>query len=110
MKSSFNITIDILTHNDCIIDEHPKEWQSVKRKVTGKSDLALTGDSLKRAPKGFSPEHKLIEDLKRKDFIAVCPLPVSAIYSSDFEKQIASLFKKSAPLMDFLCTADDLMF
>ena len=93
-----------------LIDEHPKEWQSVKRKVTGKSDLELSGESLKRAPKGFDPEHKLIEDLKRKDFIAVSPLPVSAIYSKDFDKQVAKLFKTGAPLMEFLCTADDLMF
>jgi len=93
-----------------LIDEHPKEWQSIKRKVTAKSELELAGDSLKRAPKGFDPEHKLIEDLKRKDFIATCPLKVSAIYSKNFDQQVAGLFKTGAPLMKFLCAADDLMF
>ena len=93
-----------------LIDEHPKEWQGVKRKVTGKSELVLAGDSLKRAPKGFDPEHKLIEDLKRKDFIATCPIKISSVYAKDFDKQIGKLFKTGAPLMNFLCTADDLMF
>lgn len=93
-----------------LIDEHPKEWQSVKRKVTGKSGFELVGDSLKRGPKGFDPEHKLIEDLKRKDFIASHPFPVSSVYAKDFDKQIAKQFKTGAPLMEFLCTADDLMF
>lgn len=93
-----------------LIDEHPKEWQSIKRKVTAKSDLELVGDSLKRAPKGFDPEHKLIEDLKRKDFIATSPLPVSSVYSKDFTKQVAKLLKSGAPLVEFICSADDLMF
>lgn len=93
-----------------LIDEHPKEWSSVKRKVTGRSELALAGDSLKRAPKGFSPDHALIDDLKRKDFIATCPLPVSAVTEKDFHKQVAKLMKTASPLMAFLCTANDLMY
>ncbi|MFK7856899.1 MAG: DUF2461 domain-containing protein [Granulosicoccus sp.] len=93
-----------------LIDEHPKEWQSIKRKVTAKSDLELEGDSLKRAPKGFDPEHKLIDDLKRKDFIATCPLPISSVYGKDFNKQVAKLLKTGAPLVEFICSADDLMF
>ena len=93
-----------------LIDEHPKEWLSIKKKLITRTDFALEGDSLKRAPKGFDPEHALIDDLKRKDFIAVHPLGVKTITEADFPKQIAKLMKASAPLMQFLCTADDLMF
>ncbi len=93
-----------------LIDEHPKEWLSIKKKLTARSDFELQGDSLKRAPKGFPIDHPLIEELKRKDFIAVHPLSVSTISEADFPKQIAKLMKASAPLMQFLCTADDLSF
>ena len=30
----------------------------------------LGGESLKRAPRGYDPDHPLVEDLKRKDFVA----------------------------------------
>lgn len=93
-----------------LIDEHPKEWLGIKKKVTNKNDFALQGDSLKRAPKGFDPEHSLIDDLKRKDFIAVSPLPLTSITGEDLPKQIAKLMRGSSPLMQFLCTADDLMY
>lgn len=93
-----------------LMDEHRDEWKSVKRKVCSKSGLELHGSSLKRAPKGFDPEHPLIEDLKRKDYIAICNLPQSAIYDKDFTKHIGKLMKTSAPLMEFICSANDLMF
>ena len=51
--------------------EHPTRW---KRVIGGKrlsQWFKLGGESLKRAPRGYDPEHPLIEDLKRKDFIAV---------------------------------------
>ena len=92
------------------MDEHPREWNSVKRKTCNTGGLELSGSSLKRAPKGFDPEHKLIEDLKRKDFIATCNLPKSAIYDKDFPKQTTKLLKAGAPLMEFICSANDLMF
>lgn len=93
-----------------LIDEHPKEWTNIKKKVCNKNDFALQGDRLKRAPKGFDPEHALIDDLKRKDFIAVSPLPLEQVVAKDLPKQIAKLMRGASPLMKFLCTADDLMY
>lgn len=34
----------------------------------------LAGTKLTLPPKGYDKEHQLIEELKRKDFIAICPL------------------------------------
>ena len=93
-----------------LMAEHPKEWNSVKKKVISRSDFELSGDSLKRAPKGFDPEHALIDDLRRKDFIAVCKLPVASIHEKNLDKKVAALVKKSAPLMAFICEANDLLF
>jgi len=93
-----------------MMDEHPKEWQSLVRKVMGKGGFELHGDSLKRPPAGFDKEHPLIEDLKRKDFIALSHLRVSSVHSKDFQKDTVRLFKTAAPLVKFVCEADDLAF
>jgi uncharacterized protein (TIGR02453 family) len=42
----------------------PAEWREAKR------GLELGGDALSRAPRGYPTDHPLIEDLKRKDFVA----------------------------------------
>lgn len=93
-----------------LIDEYPKEWKKLATRLTGKDEFDFGGDSLKRPPKGFAAEHPLIEDLKRKDFIAVRNLKVSSIYEKDFEKQTARLFKSASMLVKFICDADDLPF
>jgi uncharacterized protein (TIGR02453 family) len=49
------------------IVENPDGW----RKATRKRGMRLGGDSLKRPPRGFDPDHPLIEDLKRKDFVTL---------------------------------------
>ncbi|MFK7859820.1 MAG: DUF2461 domain-containing protein [Granulosicoccus sp.] len=93
-----------------LIAEHPGEWKALKKKVLGRADFELAGSELKRSPKGFDPEHELIDDLRRKDFIAICKLPASSIHNDDFDKTVGRLIKQSAPLMAFICEANDLMF
>lgn len=90
--------------------EHPGEWTAVKKKVTGKGNFELAGSSLKRAPKGFDPDHALIDDLRRKDFIVISNLTINSIQEPDFDKTVAKLMKQSAPLMAFICEANDLLF
>ncbi len=46
------------------IAAEPERWAKVRRK------LELEGDILKRPPRGFDPNHRFIEDIKRKDFVA----------------------------------------
>jgi len=93
-----------------LIDEYPKEWQKLTRKITGAGGFELGGTSLKRPPAGFSKEHPLLDELKRKDYIAVQKLKISEVYSKDFDKKTAKLFKVAAPLVKFVCDADDLSF
>lgn len=87
------------------IVEDPKGW---KRAVGGKrfrETFALEGDQLKRPPRGFDPEHPLVEDLKRKDFIGVVTLTKKVITSPDLPKELAGEFRVGSPLMRFLCEA-----
>lgn len=93
-----------------LIDEYPKEWKKLSSKITAKDEFEFGGESLKRPPRGFQEEHPLIDVLKRKDFIAIHQMKASSVYAKDFEKQTARLFKKAAPLIKFICEADDLAF
>ena len=65
----------------------------------------MEGDRLKRPPKGFDPDHPLVEDLKRKDFIGVAKVPQKMITDPRLPQELAKLFRTSNPLMEFLCGA-----
>lgn len=92
-----------------IVDD-PSAWKKAACSKTFTSGFTLSGDSLKRPPRDFDPEHPLVDDLKRKDFIGVNNLDEAAIYDPKFAKQTVSAFKKAKPLMKFLCDALDLPF
>jgi uncharacterized protein (TIGR02453 family) len=79
----------------------PAAW---RRATAGKS-WRLGGDSLKRAPAGFDAEHPLIEDLKRKDFIAAVELTEKDACAPGFLERYAAICKDTSPLVRFVCGA-----
>ncbi len=87
------------------IVESPQAWQKVLRSRTLKSRFALGGESLTRPPRGFQADSPHIDDIKRKDFIAVCELEHDILFEKDLVKQVAAHFKAATPLMKFLCDA-----
>jgi uncharacterized protein (DUF2461 family) len=72
--------------------------------------FAMDGDSLVRAPRGFDPEHPLVEDLKRKDFVASRALDDATVTGPRLRQQVAGGFAAAAPLLDYLCAALELDF
>jgi len=87
------------------IADHPAEW---KKAVYGKSftgTFKLEGDSLKRPPRGFDPEHKYIDDLKRKDFIAGAKISQKMVTSPEFLNEFYGFCKRGAPMVRFLSVA-----
>jgi uncharacterized protein (TIGR02453 family) len=89
------------------VAERPDHW---KRAVSGRafqSDCRLEGDSLQRPPRGFDPDHPLIEDIKRKDFIAGESFDEEAALQGDFLNRYVAFCRKTAPLMQFLTGALD---
>ncbi len=87
------------------IVEDPKAW---KRSVSGKrfrDSYVLDGDRLKRPPKGFDPEHPLVEDLKRKDFIGVANIPKKMVTDPKLPEELKKVFRSGTPLVKFLCDA-----
>ncbi|UCH85193.1 MAG: DUF2461 domain-containing protein [Candidatus Latescibacterota bacterium] len=87
------------------IVKKPAEW---KRAVSGrrfKERFELAGESLKRPPRGFDPGHELIDDIKRKDFIAVTKLTQKAVTHPGFPAEFAQICRDGSPLNKYLCTA-----
>ena len=84
------------------IADDPKAWRAGTR--FGER-FQLAGESLKRAPAGFDPEHPLIEDLKRKDFICVASLTEKEVCAPGFVGDFAETCRDASPLVRFLCTA-----
>lgn len=87
------------------IAEDPAGWKKASRGKRFTDVLTIGGDSLTRPPKGFDPEHPLIEDLKRKDFIASAKITQKLVTSDHFMEDLADTFKRANPFMKFLCEA-----
>ncbi len=87
------------------IDAHPTRWKDGAYDGGFAKAYSLAGDSLTRAPKGFSPDHPLIEDIKRKDFIGIAPLMPELILQDDLTGLVSGYFEAATPLMKELCRA-----
>ena len=87
------------------IAEDPGRWISATRADEFADVYDLGGDSLKRAPAEFDPEHPLIDELKRKDFIAMRSVTDKAACSRGFVEDTAGTFAVAGPLVRFLCDA-----
>lgn len=92
------------------IVEKPTAWRRIMNNKRFKQHFELGGSSLIRPPRGFSKDHPLIHDLKRKDFIAVSNLSHESITRSEVVKEVAAAFESATPLMKFLCAAIDVPF
>jgi len=92
------------------IADHGDAWRKASRDRRFTKRFALAGDALANAPRGFARDHPLIEDLKRKDFIAVEPLAEREIISTGLRDGIAQSFQAAAPFMRFLCRALELPY
>jgi uncharacterized protein (TIGR02453 family) len=87
------------------ITAKPERWFAVRdqRKFSAQWDLA--GESLTRPPRGYAADHPAIEDLKRKDFVALAPLDFDEVPGSGLVKLAGARFAVAAPFMGFLCDA-----
>ncbi len=81
------------------IVSNPKGWAAVRRK------FELEGDSLKRPPRGFDPNHPFVEDLKRTDFIAGVDFTEAEVCRAGFLKEFTAACRKMLPLVEFTTKA-----
>jgi len=83
----------------------PVRWAEICADPDFADDWELGGDSLKRPPKGYAADHPLIEDIKRRDFIAAKNLTAREIYRRGLPDRLASSFAATSRFMAFLCDA-----
>lgn len=88
----------------------PAAWRKAVGGDAFQQRFSLAGDALKRPPTGYSKDHALIDDLKRKDFIGVATLGEAAATSPDFLNRIAVSCRDGAPFARFLCRAVGVRF
>lgn len=82
---------------------HPGRWKRVLGRV--ELDTGDEGSRLKRAPRGYDPDHPFVEDLKRKSFTASTRFTQAEATASDLPARFASACREKAPLMQFLTQA-----
>lgn len=92
------------------IFDNPGGWKAAVYAPAFKRKFTMDGDSLVRPPRGFPADHELIDDLKRKDFVATMTLDDDIALGPRLLKTVGEQFKALAPMMDYLCAALDLEF
>ncbi len=92
------------------IIERPKLWQTCIDDRGFKRYFELAGEQLTRLPRNIPNDAPHGEDLRRKDFIAICSFGDDRVVRADFSEWVAERFGASTALMRFLCGALDLPF
>jgi uncharacterized protein (TIGR02453 family) len=87
------------------IVEDPGSWTGATQSDAFRSVFELGGDSLIRGPVGFDRDHPLIDDIKRKDFIAAAQLSEDDVVADGFVERFADRCRAGAPFIRWLCDA-----
>lgn len=90
--------------------DNPASWKKAFHAKSFREKFDIGGESLTRPPRGYDPQHELIEDIKRKDFIATRDIADADVTSANLRKVVIDIFKGMAPTIDYLCAALDLEF
>ena len=100
---------DLERIRDFLVD-NPASWKKAVRSPAFRRRFELGGEALVRPPSGYDPAHDLIEDLKRKDFVASIEISDADALSPRLRRRVVDAFKGVAPMVDYLCAALDLEF
>lgn len=101
---------DVLKHLREFIADNPAAWQRAAHGKAFRAHYQFWGESLARPPRGFDPAHELIEDLKRKSYAAGADFDEAQACADDLLPFVAGHYRRLAPLVDYLCAAQDLPF
>lgn len=82
-----------------------KGWHGALKAPGFAEEFELGGDSLKRPPKGFDPDHPDIENLKRKDHIAAVSFTEQEVTAPGFIDEFADACRSASPYAEFLTGA-----
>lgn len=94
-----------LTKIRTYIAKRSEEWIRVIDEPGFSNRFELAGERLKRAPQGFDPDHPLIQDLRRKDFIATAPLSEGEVTAAGFLDIYTERCREGKAFVRLLCDA-----
>ncbi len=89
------------------IDENPNGYKKALKALT-QAGFNMEGSQLIRPPKGYDKTHPMLDELKRKDFIAIKPISIEQVCAADFSQFCSTEFEHCQQLMRYLCFALDL--
>ena len=92
------------------IVDNPAAWARLRSAKALRDRGGLRGDQLKRAPRGFDPDYRHVDDLRHKSFYVMQEAEVSLLRSDDLVKRVTAAFRAAAPLNHFICDALELPF
>lgn len=85
------------------IDENPEELiEIMDKKDFSKYFGKIDGEKLKKAPKGYPPDHPYIDLLKLKSYLVINQVSDDVVVSPDYFHHVINVFKAMKPLNDFL--------
>ncbi len=96
---------DALARIRARIAEQPELWFAVRDDPAFTERWVASGERLMRPPRGYAADHPAIDDLKRKDFVAVAALPRADVLSPALVDHASERFAASRRFMEFLCDA-----
>ncbi len=96
---------EALAHIRNAIVDDPAGWKRITRVKAFRDTFTLPEQSLKRPPRGYDAGHPLIEDLKRKDFIASTVFHEADATHPDFLQRFAHIARRGAAFVGFLSRA-----
>jgi len=99
----YHVEMSALTRIRQHIVDAPSRWAAVRR-----TNIVIEGDTLARAPKGFDPAHRFIEDLKRKDLFSTTEFTEGEAVGKDFLDRFTAACERAAPLVGFVTKALEL--
>ena len=86
---------------DAIVEDGAT-WKKITTRKSFTSGCTLSGDKLKRPPRGYDKDHPFIEDLKRKDFVTFKNFSEEEACGPDFLTRWVKFCRTAAPLMKFI--------
>jgi uncharacterized protein (TIGR02453 family) len=93
------------------IFENPGSWETAAHAPAFRKRYDLeSSDALVRPPRGFPADFRFIDDLKRRNFVAVRMLPDKTMLGSGLRQVVEKDLHALAPFVDYLCAALDLEF
>lgn len=87
------------------VSDKQAEWLRTRDDKLFAKHFRLGGESLTRPPRGYAKDHPMIDDIRRKDFIAVKNMTHADALSPRFQQKVENAFAASVPYMRFLCKA-----